>query len=543
MKKEKIEELRMKIATLQVDIDKNEKSQQYNDSLEQELLQELNETRDFTSRQEITDKIATLRAMRKELENKDLIEQLQDIKAQIQAEMNQCQQKIEAKKQKIGEIEQKNAKLQEDEKRYIAEIQENENIMELKKSKPSSKIYQSASEENKSLLQAKRGKISAMKRNDKKIKELANEISDLENTYAEFDKVLSEIEGRKQEKTEQPKKDETLDKPTDSAATSEQKVEGTIENPGIPKTVNENLGYDLKEDSEIISTSVLPSNRIKEAGFYIDDNGTPIYYVLIAKADGTKETYQNEGFEQIIPVDSEMEKNLKDKGIENASKYYDLGLATILQEVDKKYHLSGQQSGLTRYNDTMKNKALKDITKRAKIEIDYDFFNLYQMPTGQAEIDKIKYLKKLANRNYRENLASYEKAPNLLQRIWRKLTTKKLPVLSQERKVENADSAQEEMKELTGTERHNYIVNTFDQLYDEPGFEMVTFATHYKLTKEEEQELTERAHAKKLEQRREKLGVKLPDTIQEKVARNTQQIMKEQGQKEEKKDATIVIDK
>lgn len=543
MKKEKIEELRMKIATLQVDIDKNEKSQQYNDSLEQELLQELNETRDFTSRQEITDKIATLRAMRKELENKDLIEQLQDIKAQIQAEMNQCQQKIEAKKQKIGEIEQKNAKLQEDEKRYIAEIQENENIMELKRGKPSSKIYQSASEENKSLLQAKRGKILAMKRNDKKIKELANEISDLENTYAEFDKVLSEIEGRKQEKTEQPKKDETLDKPTDSAATSEQKVEGTIENPGIPQTVNENLGYDLKEDSEIISTSVLPSNRIKEAGFYIDDNGTPIYYVLIAKADGTKETYQNEGFEQIIPVDSEMEKNLKDKGIENASKYYDLGLATILQEVDKKYHLSGQQSGLTRYNDTMKNKALKDITKRAKIEIDYDFLNLYQMPTGQAEIDKIKYLKKLANRNYRENLASYEKAPNLLQRIWRKLTTKKLPVLSQERKVENADSAQEEMKELTGTERHDYIVNTFDQLYDEPGFEMVTFATHYKLTKEEEQELTERAHAKKLEQRREKLGVKLPDTIQEKVARNTQQIMKEQGQKEEKKDATIVIDK
>lgn len=543
MKKEKIEELRMKIATLQVDIDKNEKSQQYNDSLEQELLQELNETRDFTRRQEITDKIATLRAMRKKLENKDLIEQLQDIKAQIQAEMNQCQQKIEAKKQKIGEIEQKNAKLHEDEKRYIAEIQENENIMELKRGKQSSKIYQSASEENKSLLQAKRGKILAMKRNDKKIKELANEISDLENTYAEFDKVLSEIEGRKQEKTEQPKKDETLDKPTDSAATSEQKVEGTIENPGIPQTVHENLGYDLKEDSEIISTSVLPSNRIKEAGFYIDDNGTPIYYVLIAKADGTKETYQNEGFEQIIPVDSEMEKNLKDKGIENASKYYDLGLATILQEVDKKYHLSGQQSGLTRYNDTMKNKALKDITKRAKIEIDYDFFNLYQMPTGQAEIDKIKYLKKLANRNYRENLASYEKAPNLLQRIWRKLTTKKLPVLSQERKVENADSAQEEMKELTGTERHDYIVNTFDQLYDEPGFEMVTFATHYKLTKEEEQELTERAHAKKLEQRREKLGVKLPDTIQEKVARNTQQIMKEQGQKEEKKDATIVIDK
>lgn len=543
MKKEKIEELRMKIATLQVDIDKNEKSQQYNDSLEQELLQELNETRDFTSRQEITDKIATLRAMRKKLENKDLIEQLQDIKAQIQAEMNQCQQKIEAKKQKIGEIEQKNAKLQEDEKRYIAEIQENENIMELKRGKPSSKIYQSASEENKSLLQAKRGKILAMKRNDKKIKELANEISDLENTYAEFDKVLSEIEGRKQEKTEQPKKDETLDKPTDSAATSEQKVEGTIENPGIPQTVNENLGYDLKEDSEIISTSVLPSNRIKEAGFYIDDNGTPIYYVLIAKADGTKETYQNEGFEQIIPVDSEMEKNLKDKGIENSKKYYDFALASILKEVDEKYHISVQNSGLAKYKETMKNKALKDITKRATINIDYDFSNLYQMPTEQAEINKIKYLKKLANRNYRENLASYEKAPNLLQRIWRKLTTKKLPVLSQERKVENADSAQEEMKELTGTERHDYIVNTFDQLYDEPGFEMVTFATHYKLTKEEEQELTERAHAKKLEQRREKLGVKLPDTIQEKVARNTQQIMKEQGQKEEKKDATIVIDK
>lgn len=141
--------------------------------------------------------------------------------------------------------------MQEDEKRYIAEIQENENIMELKRGKPSSKIYQSASEENKSLLQAKRGKILAMKRNDKKIKELANEISDLENTYAEFDKVLSEIEGRKQEKTEQPKKDETLDKPTDSAATSEQKVEGTIENPGIPQTVHKNLGYDLKEDSKL----------------------------------------------------------------------------------------------------------------------------------------------------------------------------------------------------------------------------------------------------------------------------------------------------
>ena len=543
MKKEKIEELRMKIATLQVDIDKNEKSQQYNDSLEQELLQELNETRDFTSRQEITDKIATLRAMRKELENKDLIEQLQDIKAQIQAEMNQCQQKIEAKKQKIGEIEQKNAKLQEDEKRYIAEIQENENIMELKRGKPSSKIYQSASEENKSLLQAKRGKILAMKRNDKKIKELANEISDLENTYAEFDKVLSEIEGRKQEKTEQPKKDETLDKPTDSAATSEQKVEGTIENPGIPQTVNENLGYDLKEDSEIISTSVLPSNRIKEAGFYIDDNGTPIYYVLIAKADGTKETYQNEGFEQIIPVDSEMEKNLKDKGIENSKKYYDFALASILKEVDEKYHISVQNSGLAKYKETMKNKALKDITKRATINIDYDFSNLYQMPTEQAEINKIKYLKKLANRNYQSNLASYEKAPNFLQRLWRKLTTKELPESSQEIKVENTNPAQEEMKELTGTERHDYIVNTFDQLYDEPGFEMVTFATHYKLTKEEEQELTERAHAKKLEQRREKLGVKLPDTIQEKVARNTQQIMKEQGQKEEKKDATIVIDK
>lgn len=264
---------------------------------------------------------------------------------------------------------------------------------------------------------------------------------------------------------------------------------------------------------------------------------------MIAKADGTKETYQNEGFEQIIPVDSEMEKNLKDKGIENSKKYYDFALASILKEVDEKYHISVQNSGLAKYKETMKNKALKDITKRATINIDYDFSNLYQMPTEQAEINKIKYLKKLANRNYQSNLASYEKAPNFLQRLWRKLTTKELPESSQEIKVENTNPAQEEMKELTGTERHDYIVNTFDQLYDEPGFEMVTFATHYKLTKEEEQELTERAHAKKLEQRREKLGVKLPDTIQEKVARNTQQIMKEQGQKEEKKDATIVIDK
>ena len=175
-----------------IDRRKPETKKQYENNQEGELLQELDETRDYEQKIVIAEKIRQLRGEKKENTITKIVE---DIKLVIEKN----KQQIQENNKNIETLKQKNEKLKEEERAYLKEIQENEGIIELKKSQPSSKIYISAKEENKKLLKSKIGKISAIKRNDKNIKSLESKNEELDLEILGLDDLLCEIQGIKRE--------------------------------------------------------------------------------------------------------------------------------------------------------------------------------------------------------------------------------------------------------------------------------------------------------------------------------------------------------
>lgn len=182
---EKVKELRERFAKIQ-----------YAASLEKDLQQELDETKDLEKRISLTKRIEEVRETNNEAATTQIIEEAEN--AQEEAE-----NKIEQNRAKIETLKSRNKELEEKEKAFTKEILENEGIMELKKANPSSKIYISAKEENEKLLKSKKAKLLQIKRNDNKIKKLEAEIESLEDEILDFDDLLSEIRGVKKEEIEQ----------------------------------------------------------------------------------------------------------------------------------------------------------------------------------------------------------------------------------------------------------------------------------------------------------------------------------------------------
>ena len=171
------------------------------------------------------------------------------------------------------------------------------------------------------------------------------------------------------------------------------------------------------EDDDVIITSKSATAKIENITFSIINESKPCYTIIIKDKKGLSRKIVFEGFDKIKLVNSAQAKDLKeDKGIEEASKYYDLGLAEILEEIDKQYGTNG----LHQYNEMHR---LKLREHGAPIEdalsIDYDFSELYKKPVNEENKAKIKSLIKLvkAGRKVANPIASFQKAPGLFKKF------------------------------------------------------------------------------------------------------------------------------
>ena len=183
----------------------------------------------------------------------------------------------------------------------------------------------------------------------------------------------------------------------------------------------------------------------------------------------------------------EIKKQLEEKGLHQADKYYDIGMVNILKEVDELYGTSGVEA----YKNMQRNKYLN---KKAELDIDYDLSNLYKNPTSEEELNKIKHIKKLAKANYKQNLASYEKAPNIFKKLWKMLTSKQkaLPKQEEQKQEEPIVQQPEEQElvqepEISKQDLSAQINEVWMDLHKEPGFDIESFIATYNLSEKEAQ--------------------------------------------------------
>lgn len=203
-----------------------------------------------------------------------------------------------------------------------------------------------------------------------------------------------------------------------------------------------------------------PQPKINKITFNTHNN-IPTYSIDIIDENGKAQSFVSTGFECVKVLNGEvkslLEKNRNDKDI---TKYLDLGLANILQQVDKKYGTTG----LKQYQQMLDNRE-KEIAKEDMLDIEYDFSELYKMPNIKEELKKIqdkgskeeidkfkrsndkarlKELQKIAKNNSKIGLAQYEKRPNFLKRLWNQIATLKITDGKQKEEGKTDDSKRKE---------------------------------------------------------------------------------------------------
>lgn len=524
MESEKVKELREKF-----------KKVQYATSLEKDLLQELDETKDIEKRMNLTKRIEEVRETKSESVTAQIIEDAEKGREEAKT-------KIEENRAKIETLKSRNEKLEEEEKAFVKEILENEGIMELKKANPSSKIYISAKEENESLLKRKKSKISQKKRNQNKIEKLGAEIEDLEDEILGLDDLLCEIKGEKieelqedeiqqqedemweqyrleQEKERQEqerKKQEEIDKAFEDKELAERaeyeavqkwlngdelakdtttapaQAPTTVTRPTTkptqtPTPVTKPTAKPVQTPTSVIKPTAKPVQaptpvtkpttapaqtptpvgtpttqtenkekcEIKQVGFRIQSNGKPEYYVIFTR-DGELDT---ESYDALQYINKVMEKDVyRLKNVEQPKKYFDIGLEEILGKFDFAHK--------TNYVD----KYIESMAKDAKVEdrgfrLSYDFYNLSLY--SPKDNRKLKHLRNIAKNNKRAGLAEYYKSGSLLKRIETRIKSSKF----YSKYFLPAPVEYETVKESTNEQ----VKDSFEQLHDEPGFDIETF--------------------------------------------------------------------
>ncbi|MBR1802433.1 MAG: hypothetical protein IJ777_00425 [Clostridia bacterium] len=448
MENEKLAVLKAKLEAIQ----NKEKKVQYNKDLLKDLEQEaaFEETKDFARRQELTFKIEELQMLLDE--DKEVLEtETQEMHEQVENEMKQCQTEIQEKQEKIASLQQKIEKLQkeEDEKQKYNSSLRSDLQQELDETKDFEKraiLRAKIDELNQE--EKKQSKKSIIKRNENKMEKLAKEKESLESYYAELELISQEIEAPQMEnkeidKTSEEKQQEEMEKAEIEQANEGEPVSQEDEQnpkeiitPIEPQTHGKRKKNDpIKTEPSVINNGVKlestsafrkPKYAISGVGFKIGEDGKPTYYVNILSPEGQEIYCSNKGFENIQLVSPELALEIKNHdAIEEAEKYYDVGMAAILKEVDEKYGTEG----LKAYKNMMKRKQIRE---KREIDIDYDLSNLYQKIADPEEKKKLNYMKKIAKANYHKELASYEKAPNIFQRFWKRITAKSLPTGQQE---------------------------------------------------------------------------------------------------------------
>ena len=241
----------------------------------------------------------------------------------------------------------------------------------------------------------------------------------------ETDKPQEQQEEKKEKDEEQKQEDNELDVPP-------QKVENEEKKPAVATSKTTEVSPKIETTTpKTVSQepqTIKPENlwKVENISFYIIDGNVPCYKVNLFNG---KEEKQEEfiGKEYIQFLNSEEANKLKNEGIKEADRVYDKGLADILGQIDSIY----QTASLQQYKEMLKNKNLisryPDKYKEEVLDIDYDLSELYTKPETDEEIKKLRKFKKIIKANYIEGLVSYEKAPNFLKRLWRKITTRSLP--------------------------------------------------------------------------------------------------------------------
>ena len=542
---------------------------EYANDMEKDLTIELEETRDFSKREELAARIQRNRAEKDEKSmqltqiessidetKKSRKTQKQEAKADFTTELQEKQAKNQAKiDKKKSQIEQ----LETARKEMLGTIEENKTFLKLKK--PDSKVYQAVSEESAKCLEEARNR-------NKRVKRLTREISTLEKENKDIDTVLKEIEligiekketenqeikdqedkmwedYRKEQKEAEAKKDKEIDlayaekeqelsehkqeeieKNEEESKTDEQK---TVENEVKPsRATTINVGQrpqTIPNAAQESVSSVKPNSvskmkySVKQIKFAIENN-QPTYHVIVEDKDGNQvEDVSMAGFNEIETINQEKAEALyATKNICQAAKYYDVNIEKLLMEVDEKYSIAS----LRQYQQIMKEVELKGEQKNtALLDIDYDFSELYQKPENPENKAKLQALKKLAKADSNKKIASYEKAPNLLKVLWKKISQKLLPPLE-----ESSTSLKPEMEETT-PER---MKADLEQLYDEPGFSMDEFTKN--MPEEEANKYRDYRDSLKLRDQQ-----KSGNTIQRKIGQNVVKIMKNSKEKVEKTD-------
>lgn len=235
---------------------------------------------------------------------------------------------------------------------------------------------------------------------------------------------------------------------------------------------------------------------IAKTGLHIKDNGEPAYFAILVDEQGNEIIHESKnGFEDIVKLDNKEAFELREKdGILDSRKYYDKGLANLLEEIDQ---MTGTTSALKAYKDIMRNKFNKNANRKDWLPIEYDFSNLYITPNDIDQKKKIEFVKKVANSNRLQKIVTYEKAPNILKRVLAKIFPKtKQPKLIEASKQEEQPDLAEQLAQLmpegsgkvprqltTIQEKVDY----YKQAREFPEFDMELFIQDCNLTEEQAQ--------------------------------------------------------
>ncbi len=196
--------------------------------------------------------------------------------------------------------------------------------------------------------------------------------------------------------------------------------------------------------------------------------GIPEYSVVIKSNDPSVEPIE---YTEWDAYETESVPEKISKSVTDAKKFYDQNVANILEKVDKKYGTNGLQQ----YIDLLSKKYMYNKPKN-DLNIDYDFSYLGKISKENKGI--IKNIKKLAKANSKLGLATYEKTPNFLQKIWNKIKTARLnPASDTKERNEFIDATL-----YNRSEDNLRIIEALESGIGEPGFSLEEFAKAYDLT-------------------------------------------------------------
>ena len=235
---------------------------------------------------------------------------------------------------------------------------------------------------------------------------------------------------------------------------------------------------------------------IAKTGLHIKDNGEPAYFAILVDEQGNEIIHESQnGFEDIVELDKKEAFYLREKdGIIDSRKYYDKGLANLLEEVDQ---MTGTTNTLKMYKDMLRDKFNKNADRKSWLPIEYNFSNLYITSDDIEKRKKIEFIKKIANASRLQKMVSYEKAPNIFKRVLAKLfpkikEQKLIEAPKQEKQPDLAEqlaqtmpegSLQEPGKLTTIQEKIDY----YKQAREFPEFEIELFIQDCDLTEEQAQ--------------------------------------------------------